>query len=1444
MAAFSPENLAEIVRSHSLDSDGRPRFTGSESSRSKDFDSDGDINSPDDKDDEKDVLESSGNTKADDWHMTEDVRRIKQDNYEDGARSIRLGVTWQNLTVKGISSDASFQENVLSQYNPKKGGPKGKPLKTIIQGSHGCVKPGEMLLVLGRPGAGCTTLLSMLSNRRLGYEEISGDIKFGNLDYKQAKKYRGQIVMNTEEEIFFPALTVGQTIDFATRMKVPAHLPLDVNTPEEYLAKMKDFLLRSMSIEHTYDTKVGNEYVRGVSGGERKRVSIIECLATRGSVWAWDNSTRGLDASTALEYTKAIRAMTDILGLTTIVTLYQAGNGIFNLFDKVLLLDGGKQIYYGPREQAVPFMEHLGFFCDPSANKGDFLTGVTVPTERVIAPGYEHRFPRTADEIRAEYDKSLIKSAMIAEYNYPDTQEAARYTEEFKAQVEYEKHKSLPKSSPLTTSFVTQVRACVIRQYQILWGDKWTQVFLQVSTLAQALIAGSLFYDSPDDSAGLFTKGGALFFALLYNSLVAMSEVTNSFTGRPVMAKHRSFALYHPAAFCIAQVAADIPILLFQISHFAIIIYFMVGLQVVAGKFFIFWFTLFTTTMAMTALFRFVGAAFPNFDAASKVSGFLISALITYVGYEISKPDMHPWFVWIYWIDPLSYGFEALMGNEFHDTVIPCVGGSLIPTGPMYTDSSFQACAGVGGAEPGAVTVNGDDYLASLSYNHTHIWRNIGINWAWWALFVGLTIFFTSRWRQMGEGGRSLLIPRENQKKASHLLTAADEENQITEKPPVTSDDKNSAPGSDSDQLNDQLIRNTSIFTWKNLTYTVKTPHGDKVLLDNVQGFVKPGTLLALMGSSGAGKTTLMDVLAQRKTEGTIHGSILVDGRPLPVSFQRSAGYCEQLDVHEPLATVREALEFSALLRQSRTISREEKLKYVDTVIDLLELHDIENTLIGRPGAGLSVEQRKRVTIGVELVSKPSILIFLDEPTSGLDGQAAFNTVRFLRKLSAVGQAVCVTIHQPSASLFAQFDMLLLLAKGGKTVYFGDIGDNAGTIKEYFGRYGAPCPAESNPAEHMIDVVSGSLSQGRDWNSVWLESPEHQRMTSELDHLIEDAASKPPGTVDDGYEFATSIWEQTKHVTHRMNVAMYRNVDYVNNKFALHIGSALFNGFTFWMIGDRVADLQLKLFAIFNFIFVAPGVIAQLQPLFLDRRDIYEAREKKSKMYHWIPFVTGLIVSEIPYLIICAVFYFCCFYFTSGFPAAPKYAGATFFVMLVYEFIYTGIGQFVAAYTPNAVFASLVNPLIISILVAFCGVLAPYSSLQDFWKYWMYWINPFNYLMGALMIFGVWDSEVKCTDREIATFNPPPNQTCGAYMTDYQSTVLGGGTRLLNPEATSNCQVCKYRDGAAYLETLNLKDYYYGWRDAAICVIFALSSYALVYLMMKLRTKATKRAEG
>lgn len=229
-------------------------------------------------------------------------------------------------------------------------------------------------------------------------------------------------------------------------------------------------------------------------------------------------------------------------------------------------------------------------------------------------------------------------------------------------------------------------------------------------------------------------------------------------------------------------------------------------------------------------------------------------------------------------------------------------------------------------------------------------------------------------------------------------------------------DEKSGEPNSsDSDEQTEAIAKNDTVFTWQNVNYTIPYQKGERKLLQDVQGYVRPGKLTALMGASGAGKTTLLNTLAQRINFGKVEGDFLVDGRPLPKSFQRSAGFAEQMDVHEPTATVREALRFSAKLRQPREVPLQEKYDYCETIIKLLEMENIAGAAVGTNGNGLNQEQRKRLTIGVELASKPGLLMFLDEPTSGLDSGAAFNIVRFLRKLADAGQAILCTIHQPSA---------------------------------------------------------------------------------------------------------------------------------------------------------------------------------------------------------------------------------------------------------------------------------------------------------------------------------------------------------------------------------------------------------------------------------------------
>ena len=325
------------------------------------------------------------------------------------------------------------------------------------------------------------------------------------------------------------------------------------------------------------------------------------------------------------------------------------------------------------------------------------------------------------------------------------------------------------------------------------------------------------------------------------------------------------------------------------------------------------------------------------------------------------------------------------------------------------------------------------------------------------------------------------------------------------------------------------------------------------------------------------------------------------------------------------------------------------------------------------PGSGLSIEQRKRLTLATELVAKPTLL-FLDEPTSGLDGQSAQEICRFMRKLASFGQAVICTIHQPSATLFDAFDVLLLLARGGRTTYFGPTGQYSATVVDYFAKNGVPCPAGSNPAEHIVDVVQGRFGTEIDWPQVWLKSPERSHIMAELDQLNADfdgSVEKVPTTgvanaSEPDYEasFATPIWYQMHLVIRRQSIALWRNPDYIWNKIGLHVTNGLFGGFTFWMVGNGTFDLQLRLMAMLNFVFVAPGCINQVQPLFIQNRDIFETREKKSKTYHWAAFVAGQVVSETPALIVCGTLAFVTWYFTVGFPIQASLSGQVYFQML------------------------------------------------------------------------------------------------------------------------------------------------------------------------------------
>jgi ABC-type multidrug transport system ATPase subunit len=432
----------------------------------------------------------------------------------------------------------------------------------------------------------------------------------------------------------------------------------------------------------------------------------------------------------------------------------------------------------------------------------------------------------------------------------------------------------------------------------------------------------------------------------------------------------------------------------------------------------------------------------------------------------------------------------------------------------------------------------------------------------------------------------------------------------------------------------------TSIFHWSNVCYDVNVGNETRRILDFVDGWVKPGTLTALMGVSGAGKTTLLDALADRITMGVVTGDMLVDGNPRDLSFQRKTGYVTQQDLHLHTSTVREALAFSALLRQPDEYSHAEKVAYVDDVIDLLDMHEYSDAIIGTLGEGLNVEQRKRLTIGVELASRPKLLVFLDEPTSGLDSQTSWSICNLMEKLTKAGQAILCTIHQPSAILFQRFDRLLLLAKGGRTVYFGDIGKNSSILTDYFVRNGGPAlPQDANPAEYMLEVIGAAPGAHTDvdWPAVWRASPEYQGVHAELQRLASNPIqhSKEAAGSSEYRQFAAGFGLQFKEVVRRAYQQYWRSPGYIYSKAFLSVGAAIFIGLSFLNASNTQSGLQNQMFGVFIFLTVFSQLVDQIMPVFVSQRMMYEARERPAKAYSWVAFLGANIVVELSYNTVC-----------------------------------------------------------------------------------------------------------------------------------------------------------------------------------------------------------------
>ncbi|KAM9925286.1 hypothetical protein OXX59_003971, partial [Metschnikowia pulcherrima] len=341
---------------------------------------------------------------------------------KEGLMLRELGVSFENLSVYGKDQTYTYlptmSDIISGPYGMIRSAREAKKLadRAILDSFDGLVKSGEMLLVLGRPGSGCSTFLRTISGTDTeSYTGLEGEIVYDGIEREEMwKRFSSDLIYNPELDVHFPHLTVKQTLDFALACKTPDKR-VNGKSVQDHIDYNRDLLATVFGLRHTYSTKVGNDYVRGVSGGERKRVSIAEALACEGKIYCWDNATRGLDASTALEYARAIRVSTNLLKKTALVTIYQAGENIYETFDKVTVLYSGKQVYFGPVQEAKAYFEKMGYECPPRQTTAEFLTAVTDPAGRFTFEGMENKVPKTAEEFRDYWRKSPEYSRLQGE---------------------------------------------------------------------------------------------------------------------------------------------------------------------------------------------------------------------------------------------------------------------------------------------------------------------------------------------------------------------------------------------------------------------------------------------------------------------------------------------------------------------------------------------------------------------------------------------------------------------------------------------------------------------------------------------------------------------------------------------------------------------------------------------------------------------------------------------------------------------------------------------------------------------------------------------------------------------------------------------------------------------------------------------------------------------
>lgn len=1246
---------------------------------------------------------------------------------------------------------------VLRIYHPK------RHSLTILNDVSGYLKPGRMTLLLGPPGSGKSTLLLALAGKLDRNLKKTGSITYNGHTLKEFCVQRtSAYISQTDNHI--AELTVRETLDFAARCQGAsasfsgytgnlARLEKEKNIrpSPEIDAFMKalsvggrkhsistDYILKVLGLDICADTFVGNDMLRGVSGGQRKRVTSGEMIVGPKKTLFMDEISTGLDSSTTFQIVKCIGNFVRQMEGTVLMALLQPAPETFELFDDLMLLSEGYMVYHGPRAEVLEFFESLGFKLPPRKGVADFLQEVTSRKDQGqywADPSKPYRFI-PVEEIAKAFRNSRFGKSVTDTLSVP-----------------YEKSQSHP-SALFKTKYAVPKRelfqACFSREVLLIRRHSFLYIFRTCQVALVGFVAGTTFIRTRLHPTNV-TYGNlylsCLFYGIVHMMFNGFSELSLMIFRLPVFYKQRDNCFYPAWAWSLSSWILRVPYSVLEAVVWSCAVYYTVGFAPAAERFFRFMLLLFVLHQMALGLFRMIATLARDMIIANTFSSAALLAIFLLGGFIVPKDMIKPWWVWAYWVSPLSYAQDAVAVNEF-------------------TATRWMKTHSAGNTTVGQSILN----LHNLPTNGGWYWKGLGILLLYSVIFNGIVTIALAYLNPLKKA--QAIIPIDNSGD-NDLQDGGQDKESTTNATSIKIEKKTGMI----------LPFQPLTMTFHNVNYYVDMPKAMKErgapekrlqLLSDVSGVFSPGALTALVGSSGAGKTTLMDVLAGRKTGGYIEGDIRISGYLKEQrTFARISGYVEQNDIHSPQVTVEESLWFSASLRLTNDISQETKKEFVDEVMRLVELDGLKHALVGMPGStGLSTEQRKRLTIGVELVANPSI-IFMDEPTSGLDARAAAIVMRTVRNTVDTGRTVVCTIHQPSIDIFEAFDELLLLKRGGRAIYGGKLGVHSRIMIHYFqGIGGIPPIADGyNPATWMLEVTTPAVEQriGQDFADIYLSSNQFR----EVEDFIKQMSSPPPNSkpLQFATTFAQDMMSQFRLCLWKQVLVYWRYPQYNAVRFFLSTVCALILGTIFWDVGSK-RDSIMNLFSIMGALqsaslFLGVSNASSVQPVISIERTVFY-REKAARLYSPLAYAAAQALIELPYIAAQTLLYGVITYFMIGFERTlRKFVLYMIFVYLTFTY-FTFYGMMAVGLTPTQHLAAVVSSAFYSLWNLLSGFLIPKSFIPGWWI-WFYYICPVSWTLRGLIASQLGDVETIVTGEG---FTGSVKEYLTVYY-DFSSEVIG-----------------------------------------------------------------------